>query len=316
MGLVQADGPHRVGLVVARGDKTITRCIEFNETEISGYEVLERSGLDLNADLTSGMGAAICRIDGQGCTYPAEDCFCQCQGTPCVFWIYWHLDDGDWQFSSHGASSYKVRDGSVEGWAWGKGSSEGDGAKPPVIPFEEICAAQPTDTPTPVPPTPTFTPLPTETPTPTDTPIPRPVIHSFTASRTTISAGESVTLSWDLSGADAAYLRSNGAETGVVAPGSQTVTPATTSTYILIARNEGGETQAELTITVNPAAGSAPPMAAAAVPATPAAASPTPVEVAAAAAAEPVIAFTAAAFTLPAGACTQLSWETQQAAAV
>ena len=75
---IRADGPNQVGLVVVHGDGDIvTRCIEFDEEKISGYDVLDRSGLDLNIE-PSGMGATVCRIDNEGCTFPQDPCFCQC----------------------------------------------------------------------------------------------------------------------------------------------------------------------------------------------------------------------------------------------
>ncbi|NJN94399.1 MAG: hypothetical protein HC875_10055, partial [Anaerolineales bacterium] len=154
VGLVRAETSHRVGLVVVHGDQVLKQCVEFSEDELTGYEILERSGLDFNADLSNSMGAAICRIDNHGCSYPADDCFCQCQGTPCSFWSYWHLDGGSWRFSGLGTSNYEVNDGDVEGWIWGEGTPNRGGSPPPVVTFEEICAAKPTDTPTFTPPPP------------------------------------------------------------------------------------------------------------------------------------------------------------------
>jgi hypothetical protein len=79
----------------------------------------------------------------------------------------------------------------------------------------------------------------------------KPTIYSFTANRYTIAVGEEVVLNWDLANAQAAYLRYNGLEEGVVAPGSKTVTPDKDTVYTLVARNEAGETTAELTISVS-----------------------------------------------------------------
>ncbi|RLC66222.1 MAG: hypothetical protein DRI48_05180, partial [Chloroflexi bacterium] len=46
----QAQSPNRVGLVVRFGDGSlVTRCVEFSEPEISGYDVLTRSGLNVVA---------------------------------------------------------------------------------------------------------------------------------------------------------------------------------------------------------------------------------------------------------------------------
>jgi len=111
--------------------------------------------------------------------------------------------------------------------------------------------------------TPTNTPQPTNTPTntppptntPTNVPPPQlPVIHFFQSDHNTITAGQSATLSWDLSGAQWAHLRYDGHEDGVTAPGNRTVSPDSTTTYTLIAHNAAGDTTADVTITVNPAA--------------------------------------------------------------
>lgn len=95
----------------------------------------------------------------------------------------------------------------------------------------------------------TSTPIPTEVP-PTATPDPRPVILQFTAGQTTLELGQSTDLSWDLTNADAAYLRYDDLEEGVVAPGSKTVRPDKDTVYTLVARNSAGEVSAEITITV------------------------------------------------------------------
>lgn len=107
----------------------------------------------------------------------------------------------------------------------------------PTLPFVTMSLTPPPPTNTPMPPTPR--PL-------------KPTIYNFTADRYTITAGENVVLCWDLIGANVAYLRYNGIEE-VVAPGNKTVSPANTTVYTLVARNNAGETAAQLTITVNPA---------------------------------------------------------------
>ena len=317
--LVQADDPNKVGLVVVHGDgEVIQQCIEFADNEISGYELLERSGLALEADVGSGLGVAVCGIDNEGCSYPEDDCFCQCQGASCVFWIYWRLIDGDWQFSQLGAANQNLRDGDVDGWIWGQGSRQNGGERPPAVTFEEICGrpskfatATPAPTGTPAA---TPTPQPTDIPDPTDTPqpVPTPVIHTFTSDRPAIEAGQSARLSWDLSGADAVYLSYDGHEEGVVSPGSKTVSPTKTTVYTLVARKEDRKTAVELTVTVNspptavtnadPVDRQSEPPTSSAVPTT-----------AALGPVEPVISFRTASPTLPVGACTNLTWAVQNA---
>lgn len=144
-GPTAAQAPNRAGLVVVHEDGVVQKCVAFQEEHISGYDVLERSGLALIPMAGGALGISICSIDHHGCNYPAEDCFCRCQGTPCVYWSYWHLVDGKWQYSSLGAASYQVRHGDVEGWVWGEGEYARSGQQPPLVRFEEICRAVPSD---------------------------------------------------------------------------------------------------------------------------------------------------------------------------
>ena len=63
--IMHAQQSNRVGLVVRFGDGSlITRCVEFTESEISGYDLLTRSGLDIVAAFDPGQGAAVCAIEG------------------------------------------------------------------------------------------------------------------------------------------------------------------------------------------------------------------------------------------------------------
>jgi len=73
-----------------------------------------------------------------------------------------------------------------------------------------------------------------------------PVIHYFKAEPAIISPGQNSLLSWDLSGAREAYLDGE----GVVAPGSRTVSPITTTVYTLQAINDAGTVTKQVTVTV------------------------------------------------------------------
>jgi hypothetical protein len=73
-----------------------------------------------------------------------------------------------------------------------------------------------------------------------------PTIHYFTCLPCEIRKGERSTLSWDLSGATAAYLDGQ----GVAAPGDTVVAPAQTTTYRLVATSERGSVERLVTVTV------------------------------------------------------------------
>jgi hypothetical protein len=119
---------NRAGLLVQFSDGSIqTGCIEFSESQISGYELLRRSGLEIVA----AEGSAICSIAGEGCG--AENCFC---AFPPNYWSYW-LGRNGWQPAPIGAGSRNVADGMLDGWVWGDGS-----AAPPNTAFAEICETE------------------------------------------------------------------------------------------------------------------------------------------------------------------------------
>jgi hypothetical protein len=153
----------RAGLVIQYPDgRVATHCVRFDEPSLTGLDLLNRSGVSAVVEV-SGLGSAVCSIAGAGCAYPAQPCFCQCQGADCAYWNYFHSIDGAWRYSPIAASTYTVADGAVEGWAWG------DGTAPPIYSIDQICAeppVQPTIRPTPVAPTP----APSVVTEPTDTP--------------------------------------------------------------------------------------------------------------------------------------------------
>lgn len=107
---------------------------------------------------------------------------------------------------------------------------------------------QPTATPTSTL-APTDTPQPQDTATPTSTPIPPPQIEYFRASPASINAGTCTTLEWgQVSNATEARIQPDIG--GVGTPGSETVCPIETTTYVLTAKGPGGTAEASTTVTV------------------------------------------------------------------
>ena len=84
--------------------------------------------------------------------------------------------------------------------------------------------------------------------TPTPPPPSPPVISSFTASPTSITVGQSSTLSWSVSGATGLSIAP---AVGTVSGSSTSVGPIATTTFTLTASNTGGTTLATTTVTVN-----------------------------------------------------------------
>jgi hypothetical protein len=99
------------GLVVDYGDGRISYAmVPFPEEEISGIELLRRSGLDLVTVGFGGMGDAVCQIEDTGC--PVDDCrrrLCQTSDPESPFWRYLRqTTPGDWEFLALGASGARV----------------------------------------------------------------------------------------------------------------------------------------------------------------------------------------------------------------
>ena len=130
---------NRAAVVVRPGDGLAAQrfCVFFDEPSISGIDLLDRAGVTYVSD-RSAVGTAICRIDGTGCRSPSQKCFCDFP----TFWGYWTRDGDDarFTFASVGAAEREVRDGSVDGWSWGK---DGKPA-PPDVTVDDVCASGPT----------------------------------------------------------------------------------------------------------------------------------------------------------------------------
>lgn len=131
-------GSQRAGLVVRYDDGSVeTACVSFPEAEISGVELLVRAGLPVVVQ-DGGVGTAVCKIGPDGCDYPAEQCFCERDGSRAIYWAYYQQEGDAWRYASTGPGNARVRDGAVDGWAWGAGDSSG-GAVPPLIALDAIC---------------------------------------------------------------------------------------------------------------------------------------------------------------------------------
>lgn len=246
-----ANGPNRAGLVVRFGNGSVwSGCITFSEPQITGLELLRRSGLSLITEEGGVYGGAVCKIGSDGCDFPYTSCFCQCEGADCLYWAYYHLQNGTWQYSNVGAGNYWVRPGDVEGWAWGSGTYGVNGALPPAVTFDQVCPPPATNTPTPLP-TATWTPTPLSTPTPTrtSTPTAGPASIEFWADRTEIPAGQCLQLGWRVRNVQAVYLN----DQGVIGEEVRQVCPTSDTTYVLRVVTLEGEEYRRIDVHVLPA---------------------------------------------------------------
>jgi len=217
----------RAGLVIQLGDGTVYEsCVELGAPEITGLELLQRSGLDVRYEIVGG-GAQVCSIGGHGCAAP-EPCWCQCQvvGPDCKYWAYHTLEDGAWEYARVGATSRVVRHGDVDGWAWGAGTAT-SGAAPPVRAFDDLCGEA-----KPAPHAPTATSPTREAPTPAATdPAPEPT-HTVPPS----SSGAAATAAPSRAPKTAETQRQTDAAATAAAPGARDAGSASPSRVPLGAR--------------------------------------------------------------------------------
>jgi len=227
VGRALAKDTQRVGLVIKFANGNVfTDCIDYTGSGMTGEDVLDASGLSIVKDFSyGGLGAAICKIEANGCNYPQVNCFCKCAGSAsCKYWSYFHLDqeENEWVYSGMGASGHYVQPGDVEGWAWGAGTTEDSEVEPPLISFEELC------------------------PAPTATPDHSPPVVEFTADPEHIVGGQCSTLSWSVDNAEIVALDGE----GVRPDDARYLCPSQTHTYELTVLNGAGEYSYELTIEV------------------------------------------------------------------
>jgi len=145
-GSTPAPSVHRAAVVVVHPDGTIRKaCVRFAEAEITGEELLRRAGLQATVDATNPMGALVCSIDGQGCNFPSQPCFCSCAKLgACAYWAYFTQDtSGAWTYAPQGASARAVGDGDVDGWVWLQATGAAAPAQSPLpkIALDQVCSS-------------------------------------------------------------------------------------------------------------------------------------------------------------------------------
>jgi hypothetical protein len=124
------------GLVVTFGDGEVAYAIvPFTESSISGFELLDRSGLALLSIEFGGLGQGVCAIEETGCDPTAcRVRVCQTGDPDSAFWQYaQQRGDGSWSPSPLGASNSEVIDGGIDAWSWSS-----DPADPGAITLDDI----------------------------------------------------------------------------------------------------------------------------------------------------------------------------------
>ena len=161
---------HHAALVIQHASgSVITRCVAFAEDQITGLQLVERSGVPYEAQSFGSIGTAMCQLDREPSTVPSG-----CFGSG-PYWQYSHRRGAAWQTSAFGASSSVLRDGDMDGWHYAAGANQ----VPGNVEFASVCGAPP-------PPAASATKLAHapnhETPVPTATPAPSTSLEALAPS--------------------------------------------------------------------------------------------------------------------------------------
>jgi len=133
-----AEGPH-AALVVDTGASSdaLRYCVALPDGSVTGIELIELASEQHGLQYRLGYGGnVVCQLAGVG--YESDECL---KEGP-EFWGYWRGDgSGGWDWSSSGGRATTVRNGDVEGWAWGTGNDGSTHPAPPETTFEAVCGS-------------------------------------------------------------------------------------------------------------------------------------------------------------------------------
>jgi len=129
---VRADGGFAALLVLFGPDDFHTECIAM-PGKMTAIDIVRESSLGVIISAEADADEAVCSIDGTGCNYPDEGCYCQCGSETCNLWTDYYWDGDEWQVSFDTADRV-IPDGGIEAWVWGDGLTD-----PPVVSFGDIC---------------------------------------------------------------------------------------------------------------------------------------------------------------------------------
>jgi hypothetical protein len=121
---------HHVGLVIEHSSgRIVARCIAFTEEQITGLQLIQRSGVQYQSQNFGSLGSAICQLDSEPSTVQSN-----CFGTG-PYWQYFHRTAGGWAQSPLGVTSWTLHDGDMDGWHYAPGAAQA----PATTAFSTVC---------------------------------------------------------------------------------------------------------------------------------------------------------------------------------
>lgn len=128
---VHASPIHHAALVIEHSSgRLLSRCVSFLEDQISGLQLVQRSGIEYQTRPFGSLGEAVCQLDNEPQPVPTN-----CFGTTAT-WQYFHRTAAGWTPSQAGATDSKVSDGAMDGWHYAGGGWQ----PPPAMSFASVCS--------------------------------------------------------------------------------------------------------------------------------------------------------------------------------
>ncbi len=124
---VNAKAAHHAYLVVQHlSGGTVQKCVGFDGAQIGGDDLMQQSGVKYETQTFSGLGKAVCAIDGE----PAQ--FSECFPKDKPFWaLFVETGRGPWVTPEVGYGAVNLKDGDALGWRY---ETSGPSPAPPPTP--------------------------------------------------------------------------------------------------------------------------------------------------------------------------------------
>jgi hypothetical protein len=109
------------------GGRSSQRCVGFDGEQITGEDLMTRSGVQFQAQTFSGIGKAVCQLDNE----PAQ--FTECFPKDKPYWaLYVSHDGGTWEQPQTGYTGVTLKNGDALGWEYESATASPPPPPPPT----------------------------------------------------------------------------------------------------------------------------------------------------------------------------------------
>jgi hypothetical protein len=124
---VDAKAAHKAYVVVQHAaGTTVQKCVGFDAAAINGEDLMQKSGIEFQAQSFSGIGKAVCQLDNE----PAQ--FSECFPKDKPYWaLYTSQTGAPWQQAQTAYPGLQLKNGDAVGWEYQSATAS---PPPPPLP--------------------------------------------------------------------------------------------------------------------------------------------------------------------------------------